>query len=311
MIHIATVHWPNARWVDIQLRYIERNVDEPYRVYAWTDGEGWTDDELREHAGKFFYSTNLPIQRHQFKLTLLGDMAAEAAEPDETILFLDGDSFPIAPVAPFLREKLAEYSLVAVRRDENNGDPIPHPSFCAMSARFWKELPGDWRRGGTWVNPQGREVTDTGGSLYATLRDSGIEWYPMLRSNKVNPHPLKFGVYEDLVYHHGGGLTVSAGGRVWQAEVRDRLDSSLRGRLTTRLPARGRLGRLRQRINPVRGYREALARELGRVDEEVLELIDRDDDFYLQLIEPERGGELTTLKAPVTLDDVEAAAATR
>ena len=29
MIHIATVHWPHPRWVDIQLRHLERNLDEP------------------------------------------------------------------------------------------------------------------------------------------------------------------------------------------------------------------------------------------------------------------------------------------
>ena len=53
MIHIATVHWRSDRWIDIQLRYLERNVDEPYRVYAWID------EELRGHAHKFFYATDV------------------------------------------------------------------------------------------------------------------------------------------------------------------------------------------------------------------------------------------------------------
>ena len=33
-----------------------------------------------------------------------------------------------------------------------------------------------------------------------------IDWYPMLRSNRRDLHPLWFGLYEDLIYHHGAGF---------------------------------------------------------------------------------------------------------
>jgi hypothetical protein len=302
MIHIATVHWPNANWVDIQLRYLERNVDEPYRVYAWIDG--WSGKERRKHADRFFYATDTPLSHHAYKLNLLGDLIGYAAEPDDIVLYLDGDSFPIAPVATYLREQLEQFPLVAVRREENNGDRQPHPCFCATTPRFWSELPGDWRQGRTWTNPQGKEITDVGGNLLGLLEDRGTEWHAMLRSNRVNPHPLKFAVYEDLVYHQGGGLTVSAGGRLWRAAKEDQLKDSLRGRLASRLPRKGRLGRVRKALNPVRRYQVALAKELARIDREVMELIDRDPEFYMQLIDPDRGGELAELKAPVFLEDV-------
>src|SRR5215212_4830650 len=175
MIHIATVHWAHDRWIDVQLRYFERNIDEPYRVYAWLD------KGMREHAAKFFYSTDVPLKEHEFKLTVLGDLVAHAAEPDDVVVFIDGDAFPIAPIVPFLREKLERYPLVAVRRDENNGDPQPHPLFCAMRASLWLELPGDWRRGHTWRDEQGQRVTDVGGNLLGLLEGRGIEWYPLVR----------------------------------------------------------------------------------------------------------------------------------
>ena len=54
MIHIATVHWAYDRWIDVQLSYFERNIDEPYRVYAWLDRS------MMEHAPKFFYATDVP-----------------------------------------------------------------------------------------------------------------------------------------------------------------------------------------------------------------------------------------------------------
>ena len=55
-------------------RYLERNVDEPYRVYAWLD------EELRGHAHEFFYATDVPVEQHELKLTLLGDLVAHAAD---------------------------------------------------------------------------------------------------------------------------------------------------------------------------------------------------------------------------------------
>jgi hypothetical protein len=42
-----------------------------------------------------------------------------------------------------------------------------------------------------------------------------------------------------------------------------------------------------------------------------MDLIARDPDFYLQLTEPDRGGELGELRAPVLLEDVDSLAATR
>jgi hypothetical protein len=305
LVHIATVHWRSDRWIGVQRRYLDRNVDEPYKVYAWLD------QELRGHAQEFFYATDVPVERHELKLTLLGDLVAHAADPDEVVIFIDGDAFPVAPIMPFLRSKLERYPLVAVRRDENNGDRQPHPSFCATTAGFWRELPGDWRRGHTWINPQGKEVTDVGGNLLGLLQDAGIEWHPMLRTNKVNPHPLQFGIYEDLVYHQGGGFRNTAGGRVWRASVEDRLNATLRGRLAARLPRNGLAGRVRKTINPVRRYRHALREELAQINEQVFELIQRDEGFYLQLIEPDRGGELAAIKAPVLLEDAKELSATR
>jgi hypothetical protein len=305
LLHIATVHWRSDRWIDVQRRYLERNVDEPFRLYAWLDAD------LRGRSQDFFYATDVPVERHELKLTLLGDLVAYAAEPDEMIVFIDGDAFPVAPIMPFLRSKLERYPLVAVRRDENNGDRQPHPCFCATTAGFWRELPGDWRRGRTWVNPQGKEVSDVGGNLLGLLEDAGVEWYPMLRTNKVNPHPVQFGVYEDLVYHHGGGFRLTAGGRVWRASVEDRLNATLRGRLAARIPRKGLAGRVRKMINPVRRYRHALRDELARVNEQVFELIQRDERFYLQLIEPGHGGELAAIKAPVLLEDAVGLSSTR
>jgi len=209
LIRVATVHWRDPRWIDVQLRYLARHVPPPYRVYA--DLEGIDTDE---HGPKFDHVSDLaatrsfenPIFSHTEKLNALAETIATEAAPDDVLLFLDGDAFPIAPLGPFLAAKLARYRLAAVRRDENLDDEQPHPSFCATTVGFWQELGGDWNPGYTWPNAAGKEVTDAGGNLLGTLRERDVEWYPLLRTNRRNLRPLWFAVYDDLVYHHGAGF---------------------------------------------------------------------------------------------------------
>jgi hypothetical protein len=38
------------------------------------------------------------------------------------------------------------------------------------------------------------------------LNKKGLDWFPMRRSNKRDLHPLWFGLYDDLAYHHGAGF---------------------------------------------------------------------------------------------------------
>jgi hypothetical protein len=55
---------------------------------------------------------------------------------------------------------------------------------------------------------------------------------------------------------------------------------------------------VRKLVYPLRRHRRALAGRLAQVNEQVYELIARDDEFYLQLIDTDRGGELAELAAP-------------
>jgi hypothetical protein len=209
LIRVATVHWRDPRWIDVQLRYLDRYSPQPYLVYADLE-----QIDRAAHDGKFHHVADLaasrafenPIFSHTEKLNALAQTIAAEAEPDDVLLFLDGDAFPIAPLEPFLAEKLARFPLAAVRRDENLDDVQPHPAFCATTVGFWTEIGGDWNPGYVWRNAAGKEVTDAGGNLLGILRACGAEWYPLLRTNRRNLRPLWFGVYDDLAYHHGAGF---------------------------------------------------------------------------------------------------------
>jgi hypothetical protein len=203
MIHIVTVHWQNDSWIDIQLKYLNANIDQPFKIYAFLNGLE------RDHRSKFFYSSSEPIESHAIKLNILADIAIFNAERDDDLLiFIDGDAFPVRALLPFAYAKLSEYRLVAVQRKENLGDMQPHPSCCLTTTGFWREIGGDWKEGFVWKNTMGEYVTDVGGNLLQILNEHKIKWYPMLRSNKLDLHPIWFGIYEDLVYHHGAGFRI-------------------------------------------------------------------------------------------------------
>jgi hypothetical protein len=212
MLYIATVHFQSDRWIDIQLKYLRRHLNTPFRVYACVP------EPAGRYEDRFYFASDYEphvvsdprfppmIMSHPTKLNYLADIILKDAEDDDYLVFIDGDAFPIGDLFPFMERTLERFRLGAVRRDENRGDKQPHPSFCATTVGFWREIGGDWFPGFLWKNNTGVDVSDVGGNLLGTLERQKIPWYPMLRSNKVNLHPLWFGIYEGLVYHHGAGF---------------------------------------------------------------------------------------------------------
>ena len=266
MIHVATVHWQIAKWIEVQHDYLARHMAEPYRVWGSLEG-------IDESYAKYFDHVVPSIGTHAAKLNLLALAIRKVAAPDDVILFMDGDAFPIADPMPVTRAALNESVLVAVRRDENAGDPQPHPSFCATKVESWDELHGDWSKGYPWaVNPRnGRPVSDVGGNLLFALQSRNTPWTPLTRSNRHNLHPLWFGVYGGIVYHHGAGFRPSKMSRHDKREVR------------ARPPRLGRLGRwwARQRDRRPTAQRE---RENAQLSEHVFQQLTRDPEFFRQFL---------------------------
>jgi len=201
MIHIATVHFQSDKWIQTQLSYFRKSLASPFRVYAWLN------EVPPVPPGTFFYTCYEAVIQHATKLNLLADMICLSAQDDEDIIiFVDGDAFPIGDIEPFLRQKIERHKLVAVQRLENNGDIQPHPCFCATTVGFWRSIKGDWNQGYQWTNKAGNPTTDVGGNLLKILTDNRTDWYRILRSGGLTEHPVLFGIYEGLVYHHGAGF---------------------------------------------------------------------------------------------------------
>lgn len=200
MIYIATVHWQTDKWVDIQLRYFQMNVREPFRVFAFLSGDAC------KHKQKYYFACTEPIAEHAIKLNLLARFIELEADDEDVVVFIDGDAFPIKPIDDFITRTLKQYPLAAIRRTENIGDIQPHPSFCFTTVGFWKQIEGDWKEGFEWETTAGIRRTDVGGNLLNILTQKHIAWLPLERTAQLTEHGLMFGIYADLVYHHGAGF---------------------------------------------------------------------------------------------------------
>jgi hypothetical protein len=269
LIHVATIHWKSDRWIAPQAAYLRKHLGDEYRVYAWLN------DLPTDHTRSFHYACSEPIAPHAVKLNILADIILRStSSADDIILFLDGDAFPIGDVRGLLREKLAAYKLLAVQRLENHGDMHPHPCFCATTVGFWRDIKGDWKEGYRWRKTTGGTVTDVGGNLLGLLKEKAIAWYPLLRTNAKNIHPLFFGVYGGLVYHHGAGFRTRE--CPWDhAQARATMPQPHR-LLARVVPGYGR--RVRRKIVDVAVV------ENDRMSEEVFEKIQRDPQFYKEFM---------------------------
>lgn len=198
MIFIATAHWTDPKWIGPQRKALSDHIGQPHRVFANLEGIDRTYDSCFHYVSRYG-------GMHPEKLNALAEAIAEEAKPDDLIVFLDGDAFPIRSADTWLYELVSEHPIAAVRRDENAGDVQPHPCFCVSTVGFWGEIGGDWRPG-PWLTSDGREASDVGGKLLENLSRRGIPWRPILRSNSVNLHPVLYGIYERRIYHHGAGF---------------------------------------------------------------------------------------------------------
>lgn len=199
MLYVATVHYRSPRWIEIQTDHLRRHISVPYQTWS-------SLEHIDEAHGRHFDRIIDQRGSHAGKLNHLAMEIAQEAADEDLLMFLDGDAFPIADPIPFLTDALARAPLVAVRRAENADEPQPHPCFCVTTVGTWKRLPGDWTAGPTWRGAQGGRTTDVGGNLLRRLELSQTPWVAMLRSNRRNLDPLYFGIYEDIVYHHGAGF---------------------------------------------------------------------------------------------------------
>ena len=198
MIYIVTVHHKTNMWIELQQKCLQKYTNEEYKIYGCNFQVG------EYNKNYFFYENDLPGIGHHPRVSFLTDRILENKniDDDDLILFLDGDAFPIANWVDFVKEKLIDNFLVGVERLENE-EMYPHVSFICTYIKNWKEIM-TW--GDAWQHKGSGGPNDYGSMLGDRLRNKNIKWHKLHRSNKTNYHPLFFGIYDNLVYHHGCGF---------------------------------------------------------------------------------------------------------
>jgi len=223
LIHILTVHANSDQWINLQLEQISKHTKD-YKVWAYcniqTGGLSLYKDKFHycepwQHIDpKLMNEGNSMSSSHSTKLDKLTGIVCNDPDTkdDDILIWMDSDAFPINNVNNYVTEKLSKYPLLGVNRKENpNGDVIPHPSFVCSTVVFWKKQQWSWggcqlvRKLTTRKRFNTGGTHDTGGKLYLHLLINNIPWYRMHRTHSLTEHPVNFTIYDDLVYHHGSG----------------------------------------------------------------------------------------------------------
>jgi hypothetical protein len=196
VLHVATSHQGTPRWIEIQLEHLRRHLKVPYTTWASLP---LVDPSFASRFDRIVEQKGPEAGR----LNHLAVEIAREAEPQDQLMFLAPNAFPVADPIPLIEDALSRARLLAVRRPENAGDPQPHPSFCVTTVGAWEDLAGDWSDGAPWTAEGGARVTDVGGNLLRRLELTETPWVALERSNPAREDPLAFAIYGEVVYHHG------------------------------------------------------------------------------------------------------------
>jgi hypothetical protein len=203
MIHIITNHHETLKWLTLQSQYLARNTAEDYKVYC---GVTSIKEEPKKINNYHYDKLEGVINRHADKLNYLSNLVTKV-DDDDLLVFLDPDALLIRKGwESFIRKGLVNNQAVAISREENiepllreDQKPYPHPCFFATTVKFWKENKLSWD-----LDPS--QGASCAGVLLKNWFDiTGNKWAKLLRTNCFDLHPLNFGIYGNIIYHHGSG----------------------------------------------------------------------------------------------------------
>lgn len=200
MIHIATIHHDTPKFMKPQKEYLEKYTPEDFKVYCGISNLAPTVEHY-----KFLDFSNDTVQ-HGERLDRLASVICDEAQDDDCLVFIDSDAFPIVKWVDFLKSSLQDHPIAAIVRLENptpliseEDSNFPHPCFFATTVGFWKEHALSWE-----LDPA-TGAQSAGVVLHRKLKELNVTWTALVRSNAINIHPLYFGIYGGMIYHHGAG----------------------------------------------------------------------------------------------------------
>ena len=216
----------NNGWYDIQRKFFDlttedydfgvfcNRVDPKYFPGAIILGEH-TSKSLKEHFDNEDYQPDdedlsyserrycYDIRVAYFKIM---DYFREHADEYENFLLIDCDAFPVCPDwQNVLNSKLKTWKkwYATLLRSENF-ESYPWLGLMYIQNEYIHEDIPDWfpRK---YENTWGDKFREFGTTRIKTHHEGECIWYPLVRSNVLNLHPIRFGIYNHLFYHHMKG----------------------------------------------------------------------------------------------------------
>lgn len=209
---------PDSRWLlDLQLRYIATTLKGyDYTIYAAANR---LLPELKSSLKDTPHVRIVPLPWFQgqgsFEHACYLDQLLRLAAVDGCthLATVDADSFPVLPDWPkILLRRMERIRLAAVLRAENLDTYLPHPCGLFMDTSFLLEQTpcmfppkAEIRSSPSFQEflQETGQRTDTGIGYGYALWKSKEQWFPLLRSNRHNPHFLMAGIYGDVFFHLG------------------------------------------------------------------------------------------------------------
>ena len=232
-LNIITVHLC-SKWMKVQKRFIDKhltNCEIKWHVVVSNENDSLISKEIYKTTPIIIEPTydikevskrhGKKIGRdHSIKLATAYKQISETMKDDDLILVMDSDAFPIKNIDHLIESinKEDEY-LYAIQRKEN-GELYAHPSFCLTKKKtisrlskhvnFVNEGSGETPVTSVWMRAIVQSVwdsekIDTAGALTQCIEREKLKWVPLERTNTIDLVPVLFGIYGDLIYHHGCG----------------------------------------------------------------------------------------------------------
>ena len=196
-ILVATVLAPGDRtavWYALQRQFLSRTTDAPFDHGVYLNGV----DPVR-YGKTVVIGHSRTNDGHAIALARLVDHFRAVKDRYTHFLVLDSDAWPVCPgwhkVLGGMMDRHGKQVAAPVRAE--NLEPYPHPCAVYCRAEAVDHLRFEMA---PFANAYGVEERDV--QLTAPAREAVL---PLMRSNRVSPHPVFGGVYGHLFYHHGAG----------------------------------------------------------------------------------------------------------
>lgn len=180
-------HPRSSAWYQLQQKYINMTTDNFTHIVC---SGGLTAYK----QSKVIKIENYPGQAgHILGLNTIIEYFNKHLEYDY-LLLLDSDCFPIQKRwQDNLIRSMTGFDVAAIVRYENL-DTFAHPSAFFVNRVGAKTLQFG-------LQPR----TNLVGFFYQDTMSNVTQFFPLIRSNRLNHHPVLFGIYWDCFYHHGAG----------------------------------------------------------------------------------------------------------